>query len=669
MAKSTRVQPTFDAPLMQLPPTRPPVPAASAPQPAPPAVAAVAAMPQRVFTADRPADDEAQPAAPQVVRVAELVAHRGTEGPLTIGIVGGPGAGKSRALSQLVAQATAFARGAGAAASPYVPGLFVVRLDAGDLGADPGTALAEQVHATLARGAPQIAAAAADEATHAAGDPHARLRAMAETLDGARRRLDGERRARDEAESRRARLIETILYESGGSRVDAYARANRTTIESTLASFGFTKDEPVATYKGLVQTLTESGGPAARVFASAKSLWAYRGQGKLLVWALILLIAAWSLGRFGHDMSWLDGAQTAGDTARSMADKVRAHGDWFALARLACLGGAALCLLACVVRAVRFSRPLLRGAELVDADLGVRRGELDNLVAHHTQRVDSLAGEADVLARRAQEAERRIDGAQAATPALLMPDAAVAAERSRRAYLDAVAVRLSQDAKQPGRLVVALDEVDRLPAAQALAVLEGTARALRHRSFCLVAAFDSGRLMRALGEDARERLDRLVQVPVRVDCETSRAWDALVAQIATQQAAAPAVPLDVTRSSLDRPIDATDQNILARLAPLAGPSPRGVKRFVNLYRLGRDDAGAHLPAFAFALALAVGGTPEEKAAFEATLRPGESVSAMVRDGAARLQAALEQVSVLSGRPMSVDDARRAKALAARWSLD
>ena len=663
MTESSRVQPTFDAPLMQYPPTAAPRPQSAVPAPS------SAPAPQRIFAADRPGGEETGPASAQLERVAELLAHRGTEGPLTVAIVGGAGSGKSRALAQVVTQAAALARGGGDTASPYVGRLTIVRLDAGDLGADPRAALAARVHAVLARTTPEIATAAADEATHSGTDPHARLRSLTESLDVARKRLDGERRARGEAESRRARLVETILYESGGSRVDAYARSNRTAIESALAAFGFTKDDSVATYKGLVQTLTETGGPAARVFASMKSLWAYRGQTKLLVWALLFLLSAWGLGSLGRDMSWLDGAQSAGETARSMADKLRTHGNWFALARSACLVGAALCVLACLLRAVRFSRPLLRGAALVDADLDVRRGELDHLVAHHTQRVDVLAAEADTLARRASEAERRAGDAEAPTPALLAPDEAAAADRTRRAYLRLVDARLSQDAKGAGRLLVALDELDRLAPVHALAALEGAADALRHQSFGLIAAFDPTRLIRAGGEDARERLTRLVQVPVRIDGEGEAAWVQMVARVAAPRPPAAPASADPTRSSLDKPLEASERTLLAHIAPLAGPAPRGVKRLVNLYRLGRSDAGEALPAFAFALALAIGGTPDEKAAFDTIQSGRASTGPLGQAGTPRLQAALDRLNALRGRPMSVDEARRATQLAARWSLE
>jgi hypothetical protein len=262
MAEAARVQPTFDASPTQHPPAAPP----QRPAPTP-----VPALPQRVFVSDSAAGDDAQAASPALQRLAELLAHRGAEGPFAIGLIGGPGSGKSRALSQLIADAAALSRAAEGKSSPYLGSLLTVKLDAARLGADVRAAIAEHLHAELSRTAPEIAAEAAEEANHSAVDPHAQLQSLTESLDASRRRLDAERRARDEAESRRARLVETILYESGGSRVDAYARANRAPIEASLTSFGFTKGDPLATYKGLVHTLADSAGPAARIAASAKS--------------------------------------------------------------------------------------------------------------------------------------------------------------------------------------------------------------------------------------------------------------------------------------------------------------------------------------------------------------------------------------------------------------
>lgn len=655
MAETARQQPKFDAPLMQMPPAAaPPAPAAAAPPaPAP-----------RVFVTDRPMEDDAQDASPALARIAELVAHRGAEGPFTVALLGPAGSGKSRALSQVLADAAALSRGAAGGNSPYVPALATVRIDAAELGDNPVAAIVTRVHAAVTRVAPDVAAQAAEEANHSAIDPHARLQSLTESLDTSRRRLDAERRARDEAESRRARLVETILYESAGSRVDAYARANRAGIESALAAFGFTKSDPVAAYKDLVRTLLDAGGPTGRILASVKSLWAYPGQMKRIVWAVIFFALAWGFSALEHNQGWLNSLQST-ETLRPVADWLRAHIGWFGVASEISVIAALLCLVSCAWRAFRFSRLLLRGASLVDADLDVRRGELDNLVAHHAQRVEALAGETDAVTRRVMEAEKRAGGGpRASAPAFLSNGGTDAADGSRLAYLAQIDAGLGRSAKGAGRIIVAIDDLDTLAPAAAVSALEIVASALRSPRFGLIAAFDADRLVQA-GPEMRARLDRLVQVPFRVDGMDATGWREIVSRLTTPRASRPARALDHAQSSLDAPLHEAEEQMLATLAPLAGPSPRGVKRFVNLYRLGREDAQGAPAAFALALALAIGGTSEEKASFEAMLH---GQGALAQDGAGRLRPILSALNGLMGGAVSVDGARRARALAAQWSL-
>ena len=544
MAETVRQQPNFDAPLLQRPPDR-----AREPEGAP--VAVPAASPhRRIFAADR-AGADGIPAEPALSRLAELVAHRGADGPFTVALVGGPGSGKSLALAALVAEAEALSRAAGRT-SPFLPGLVTVRIDASELGEDVRAALARHVHAAVSQVDPVLAADAADEANHSSSDPHARLQSLNESLDTGRRRLDAERRARDEADGRRARLAEAILYESGSSRVDAYARANRGNIETALTSFGFTKGDPIATYKGLVQTLCDSGGHVSRIGASLKSLWAYRGQTKLIVWAVLLFVLSWGLETLARDPRWIESVRNAGTMLAPVADWLGAHRSLFGVASTAATVGALLCLLACVYRAIRFSRPLLKGASLVDADLGVRRGELENLVAHHAQRVEALTSESNTLARRVADAERRAGTARPATPAWLASDAASDADRARRAYVTQVGTRMARDPNGERRVLVALDELDRLPAARALDTLEHVAATLSDPVFGLVVAVDADRIIAVQGSEARAAFDRVVQVAYRVDADARQDWTDFVSRVA-EPMSAPTQPRVDAEHTFDGP--------------------------------------------------------------------------------------------------------------------
>ena len=83
----------------------------------------------------------------------------------------------------------------------------------------------------------------------------------ADRLMEARRRVDSERQILQELSGRSAQLNETVLYKTGGSRVDAWARANRSRIEGRLRAFGFDVGDVISTYKDLVRDIAE---PSAR---------------------------------------------------------------------------------------------------------------------------------------------------------------------------------------------------------------------------------------------------------------------------------------------------------------------------------------------------------------------------------------------------------------------
>ena len=134
--------------------------------------------------------------------------------------------------------------------------------------------------------------ALAHEAAQAVRDPHVAAREAAERVSEARHRLHAERQILHDLDGRRAKLAETVLYETAGSQVDAYARVNRSKIEARLRSFGFTQPDPLDAYRDLVRDVAEAG-QAGRFSVFLRALWAYRGQTKLLVAAVILFLAAW----------------------------------------------------------------------------------------------------------------------------------------------------------------------------------------------------------------------------------------------------------------------------------------------------------------------------------------------------------------------------------------
>ena len=550
--------------------------------------------------------------------------------------------------------------------TPFLSRVHVQPVDAASLEGDPALALAARLHAGLRQPYPDLAR----ELGHAARDPHLVLREVNEKLDDARRRLDSERRALDDAGSRRARLTETVLYESAGSQVDAYARANRASIEHRLRAFGIAGD-PVRDYKDLVQYVSGAG----KVGFALRALYAYRGQMKLLVAAVLLVALGIGLGiAVDSQETWLADLRGGPKAGAALADWLEAHTSLLNLARNGAFALAVLSILANLFRATSFVAPIFKGVRLLDGDLETRRGDLDGLYAHQTKRVDMLDADVERLTHESAEAERRVGYTGPATlnePSPFDASGAGGQGQSFFATLSRLTADPDKQAPQrqaPRRIVVALDHLDAVTPARAREILDALHRAAGPGLVTLVAV-DAGRL----DAEARADLERWIQVPVQVAAGSGeRAYGALVdaALGRATQGAVPAKP-DAANASLDRPIGDDEAAMLAAVAPLAGPAPRGIKRFVNLYtlaRLGQDDQASHPGALALMLALAHGGTAEERAAVASALAQSDHAGAFDLPSASpRLRGALAAAAGAGG-PFNTAVAARAARRASTFAL-
>jgi len=680
-APPVSLQPQNPAPVAAAPAT--PAPQAAA-QPAVPARAitpganpapapiAPAEAPRPVFVSDAANAPDALGRAAPLARLSELIAHRAAQGPLSLALTGGPGSGKTHALADVVEGASLLSTAALANPSgPFLPRLVTLRLDAADIADAPEAAIAERLHARLSREYPHVAQRAAEEAAHAAADPRQTARALADHVDEARRRLAAERTARDEVATRRARLTETVLFETPGSQIDAYARGARAKIEPALRAFGFASADPTADYKGLVQTMAETGGTGDRFLASLRALWAYQGQKKLVVLGLVVFFFSWLFNVMAIDRSWLAPLQAGGDSMKSVAAWIVAHIGAFATAsRIAQLIGFA-CFAMLAWRAWRFAQPLWRGAQLLDIDIAARKTDLDHQIAHHAQRVDALSREADALAQRASEAEKRAGGGGAGVVAPAFMRATPGHTAEARAYFAALDSVSSGDGEKagasPSRYIIAIDSLDRLPAAQGLNLLQNVASALARPAFALVTAFDP-RHFDGL-EGAGVALARVVQTPFALGQVEAPGWANFVEQIAGR---APQRRIDrapQTTSRLDLPLAEPETRLLTALATLAGPAPRNVNRLVNAYRLARHDAPDDLAALGLQLALAIGGTRNERDAVSKALASGDPSAALAAPEAGpRVAAALQAAATAQGGAVTVASAIRAAAVARMWTL-
>jgi hypothetical protein len=622
-----------------------------------------------VFAADIPLGSDALGQTGALRPLAELAAHRDAETPLAIGLLGGPGAGKSFALATLLADVEALSA---ASNDTMVRRVNIVKIDAATLDGEPSVALAAAVYDKLGTAYPEFVR----EAAHAARDPHVVAREAAQRLDDARRRLDSERQSLHEIENRRGRLTETVLFESAGSQVDTYARTNRGKIESRLASFGITGD-PIANYKSMVRDVADAGGPMGRAGAALRAFWAFAGQGRLLIAAIVLLLVGIGLDDAvaQHDV-WLNSLATGSKGFVPLGHWLGAHMGWLTFAAKLAYIGAAVALAVNIARGVMFLNPLFRGVSLLGNDVATRRQAIDQLFAHQTRRVDGLEADVDLAARSAAEADRRAgNAARGALQSEPSPFADRGAKPQAESFFGSLAAYLVGAQKAgagtptgalsvPDRILVALDNVDALPPTQARALLDAAHRAFAHNGFVTIVAADPARVT-----DDAGLFDKWIQIPFCLDAVTARRdYSSFVGHLIARSGSAEAAAKALLSPAHDWSVSAEESTLLAGLAPLAGDTPRAVKRFVNLYRIARGQAGNNKGTLALFLALFSGGTPDEIGVLRRALAWRDDNAPLdLSSGSVRLTQGLDIAQSLDGL-VTVGAARRTAAIARMFSL-
>jgi hypothetical protein len=608
-----------------------------------------------VFAGDAPSGEDALGLDPVLALLAEVATHRGTRTPLSIGLFGGPGSGKSFALGHLAARIREVAAAASKAAlGPFYPRIHVQEVDAGGLEGDPALALAAQIHAGLRQPYPELAR----EIAHAVRDPQAVLRDTNEKLDEARRRLDAERRTLEESGSRLARLTETVLYESAGSQIDSYARANRARIENRLAAFGF-KGDPVRNYKDLVAAAGESGGLLGLL---PRALFEFKGQLRLIVWAVLLALVGFGLNAaIDTKETWLAALRNGPQFIVAAEAWLTDHIGLLALGRKAAYFAAAFLIALNLLRAASFLRPVFAGVRLLRADLENRRRDLGSLYAHQTKRVDILAGDVERLSRAAAEAERRAGGAGAHGGLLDPPPFETSAAAHAQGFFTSLGGLLREDKFQakglaPRRIVLVLDHLESVSPERARLILGTLHRIAAASGLVVLTAADPQQLAAS-----RAELERWVQVPVSLDARAGLSdYEALVTQVLGQVPAEARKPrVDPAHSLLDEPLSEREAGLLAALAPLAGASPRAVKRLINLYALARTESVAPKGLLALFLAVDLGGTWAERQA-AAALGAGAPFEGEVSPGLTQAISAVEAFEGHSAAPEAGRAAARAR---------
>ena len=350
----------------------------------------------------------------QIVQpLAQLCVIPQVQTPFLAAILGPSGAGKTFALRRL-AQAIEHLSASSTAASRALSKIVLARVDASS-GVEAPVAIASAVYSTLDREPGGVDySGLLDEISHAGGDPQRAARAASDRHDDVVRKLEAERSQRDEVEARRARLADTLAFETPGSGIDVFARARRGTIEGQLRRFGLAGADADSSYRNLSRDMSTLGA-GARAGVVARSIWAYGSQARLLLWGIFAFVLAFIL-RFLHGETATSAIERGSDSLKPAGDWVTTHGDWFDRAAqiLFILGALAIALN--LWRALQFSNLLLRGGRLITNEVRDRRNDLDSRAARLNQRVAALTAEADAAASRADAANQRVGGKTSMRP-------------------------------------------------------------------------------------------------------------------------------------------------------------------------------------------------------------------------------------------------------------
>ena len=522
--------------------------------------------------------------------LAELCLAPSAETPFALGLVGGRGSGKSFAVRRLIEAVESLARAAGRVAAPaFFSKVVIARVDALAASSDGAGAIAASVFFALEQEREGVTnyAQLADEAAHVTSDPRRAASVAVERHDEAVRRLEQERGARDEVEAKRARIVEALLYDTPGSRVDTFARGSRAKIEARMRRFGFADGDANANFRSLVRDMAGLG-PGGRVGVFLRSIWSYGGQAGHLLLAIfafaLAVILQWLRSPGSGDALLALSAQFA-----PLLDWVKAHDETleYTTEGLIVLGFASL--FANLWRAVRFTRLLFRGLRLLNLDIRERRSELDATAARLERRVAALQLETDATHQRAESLARRAGGGAAAArppgPTFVRPLEEPAA--AARDFMSELARVMGAGAvPAPQRLLVVIDNVDLLPPPEARRLLD-VATQLIGPGAALIVACDP----RRWGDDAAAIAESLFEVVVDVTALGASRSESLAASLLAPPTT-PAVPLgdaDAEKSALAEPLGDYELRLLTSLSALIG-NPRATKRFLNAYRLARLSA-------------------------------------------------------------------------------
>ena len=657
---------TSDKPVF---PTSAKAPAQSAAPPVsitPPSAASVRAEP--IFLGDS-ADGADLLDADQIVQpLAHLCVTPQIQTPFLAAILGPSGAGKTFALRRLAQAIEQLSASSTATSGQPLQRVVLARVDA-STGVEAPVSIAGAAYSALDREPGGVDySGLLDEVRHAGGDPHRAARAASDRHDDLVRKLEAERAQRDEVEAKRARLADTLAFDTPGSRIDVFARARRGTIEAQLRRFGLAGADADPSYRNLARDVSTLGA-GARAGVVIRSIWAYGSQARLLMWGIVAFALGFIL-RFLHGDTATATIEHGNDSLKPAGDWVAAHGDWFDRAAQVLFILGALAIALNLWRALQFSNLLLRGSRLLTQETRERRQDLEARAARLNQRVAALTAEADAAAKQAEAASRRAGGkASMRAPGPEFLESSHAPSASAREFLAALGARVGQTAAggpAPDRLIVFVDNLDALSPAAAVSWIDA-AQGVIGPGCIGVLAFDPGRLAVALGgaREARRRLGKWLQVTVNLPARKDADGELVVARLLSAGGQPAQAPDSAIAAALVEPLSSAETTLLAALAPLAAHSPRDAKRFLNAYRLARC-ANSPRPVTALMQAVAFADDDAQAAMLE-RLADGSGELTEIK-GPPALVEAVKAARAANNGPISIEEARAAAETALRYAL-
>ena len=362
---------TSDKPSLTLAP-RAPAQSSAPPVSITPPPAAVQAEP--IFLGDS-ADGADLLNASQIVQpLAQLCVTPQVQTPFLAAILGPSGAGKTFALRRLAQTVGQLSASPVAGFGGVLQRVVLARVDVSS-GVEAPVALASAAYAALDREPGGVDyTGLLDEIGHAGGDPHRAARAASDRHDDLVRKLEAERAQRDDIEAKRARLADTLAFDSPGSRLDVFARARRGAIEAQLRRFGLSGVDADSSYRNLARDVSTLGA-GARAAVVVRSIWAYGSQARLLLWGIFAFVLGFVL-RFLHGETATSTIEQGSDSLKPAGDWVAAHGNWFDRAAQILFVLGALAIALNLWRALQFSSLLLRGGRLLTNETRERRDDL-----------------------------------------------------------------------------------------------------------------------------------------------------------------------------------------------------------------------------------------------------------------------------------------------------